>query len=518
MTERRRYDPERALRVERFFERVCKHTKGKWARRPFLLTDWQRDDIIRPLFGTVRWDDQHGQYVRQYRIGWIELGRGNGKSEKLAAVGLYLVGWDGEEGAEVYGCARDREQAGHVFRVAARMVELSPALAARLTVIESRKTIVDYKTGSFYRVIAADAAGNLGQNPHGILFDEVISQPSRDLWDALKTGFGKRIQPLMLAATTAGNDPESFAAQEHEYCAQIARDPDLDPARFVYMRNTPDTADAWDEETWKIANPALGDFLSIEQLRDEAREAHNDPTYEDAFRQYRLNQWRQQVTRWMPLNLWDRCGGMIAEEERVSAVVYGGLDLAATTDLAALAWWLPETKEAVFRFWTPEAMLPVLDKHLGGRASVWARQGLLKVTEGDAIDYDVIHRQIARDAETFDVREIALDRWNSQATASWLDQQGIETVLMAPGYALSSGLKELMRLVKTQGINHGGHPVMRWNIDSVEVRRNDEEKLKAVKPKREASGNRIDGVVALAMAIDRWSIAELEIQPTATWL
>jgi phage terminase large subunit-like protein len=185
------------------------------------------------------------------------------------------------------------------------MVELSPVLSRRLRIFPSNRRIVDPKTSSYYRVIASDAMGNLGQNPHGIVFDEVIAQPGRELWDALRTGMGARTQPLMVAATTAGNDETSFAFSEHEYCERVAADASIDPARFVYIRNTPKEADWRDEGTWRHANPALGDYLSIEALREEAREAERIPAAQNRFRQYRLNQWVQQQTRWIDLAAWD---------------------------------------------------------------------------------------------------------------------------------------------------------------------------------------------------------------------
>jgi len=514
------FDEARADRAVRFFERVLVHTKGRWARRPFLLADWQRDDIIRPLFGSVRFDDQFDEWVRAYRIAWIELGRGNGKSEVLAGIALYLLTADDEESAEIYGAARDRDQATLVFNVAKRMVELSPTLRRRLTVVESRRRIVDPRTNSTYQVIASDAAGNLGQGPHGVIFDEIISQPNRDLWDALKSGLGKRTQPLMVAATTAGNDLAGFAKGEHDYCERISADPSLDPSRLVYLRNTPADADPWDESNWYFANPGLGDFLSLETLRAEAREARNDPTNENAFRQFRLNQWVAQQTRWLQLEVWDRSAGMVVESDLIGEPCFGGLDLAATSDLAALAWvFPPELRQGdeirtegdgaqfdvVWRFWTTEATVAAMDKATGGQFGQWCRYGLIEVCAGDAIDYSMIHRRIFADAARFDVREIGLDRWNSQATYNELDAAGIDATALAQGYRLSPALREIERLVKGEMLQHGGNGVARWNVGAAEVKRDTDDRIKLVKPDRGATSVRVDGVAALAMALDRWS-------------
>ena len=326
----------RAAHVVAFFSEVLVHTKGTYARKPFHLTGWQADEIIRPLFGEVLWSDEHGCYVRRYRIAWIEIARKNGKSELLAGVMLYLLVADGEESGEIYGCAPDRDLAALVFDVAASMVRLSPVLSRRCTVKTHVKRIIDTKSNSYYQVIAADAAGALGSNPSGVAADEILAWRDRSMWDALRTGMGSgaRRQPLMVAATTAGNDSASFAADMH---GQMVRTVDTGRPEhvFAYIRNTPREADPWDESQWPYANPALGDFLSLPAMRQEAEEARESRPAENAFRQFRLNQWVQQATRWLRLDEWDATAGTVDESSLRGRRMWGGLDLAAVSDLSA---------------------------------------------------------------------------------------------------------------------------------------------------------------------------------------
>lgn len=531
--------PAWADRVQRFFEVALVHTKGRFARSPFYLHDWQADELIRPLFGTARFDGQLGAWVRNYNEAWWELGRGNGKSEKLAGVALYLLAGDGEEGAEVYGAAADKDQAGLVFNVAKRMVELSPILSRRLVVIDSKKRIIDPKTASVYQVIAADAAGNLGQGPHGIVFDEIIAQPSRDLYDALRTGLGKREQPLLICATTAGNDPEAFAALEHQSALAVAEDPRRQPNRLVYIRNTPREVprddpgtwvtlppehaddetlrvDPWAEENWHHANPAIASgFLSVAQLRSEAKAAQADPSKENAFRQFRLNQWVSQATRAVALHVWDESAGMVVEDQLEGREAWGGLDLAATSDLAAFALLFtpldpeapPNTPEGeipvLWRYWVPAGALPELDRHSGGRFSVWERQGFLTVSDGEVINYDLVHEQIDRDRRRFGLIDLSLDPWNSAQTIAWAEGEGVTTATVAQTYrALSPPTKELLRLIQLRRLRHGGNPVTRYNIDGFELKRDPAENIRPVKPNRQKSGKRIDGVLAVILALD----------------
>lgn len=512
-TETRRFDAERADRVVTFFEKGLVHTKGRWARRPFILTPWQRDDIIRPIFGTMRWEAQLDYWVRQYVLAWLELARKNGKSELIAGVGLYLLMADGEEEAEVYGAACDRDQAGIVYQVAKRMVELSPFLSrqvarGKLEVIDSKKRIVYKPTGSFYQVVAADGAGNLGSNPHGILFDEIITQPNRELWDALKTGMGTRDQPLMLAGTTAGNDPSAMAAEEHLHSESVLRDPALDPSRFVFMRNTPTEVDWRDEAGWYWANPGLGDFLRIQTLRDEALEAERSPRKQNAFRQFRLNQWVRQVTRWLDMGLWDENASLVVESKLVGRSCCAGLDMASSSDFAAWVLLFPKAVEdsnglrdaVLAHFWLPEKA--VLErKDMRGTLDAWQKAGALTITEGDVIDLDAIKLYLDADMQRYDVQKVGYDRWGANDIVSWLKKRMPEDDVVGVTQtttALNAPSKELERRLGARQLAHGGNPVLRWMADNVQART---DSAGNIAPDRKRSKEKIDGIAALVDAL-----------------
>lgn len=499
----------RALKVRAFFREVLVHTKGRWARQPFLLALWQWREIILPVFGTVRWDPEVFRYVRRYRIVWIELARKNGKSELLAGIALYLLTGDDEESAEIYGCAKDTKQARKVWDVAHRMVKLSPILASawkagQIKINLQEKRIIYEPTGSYYEVITADAAGELGHNPHGIVFDEVLAQPSDGLWNALRTAMGAREQPLMVAATTAGNDPEAFAGKEHEYSVRVAKEPGIDPARYVFVRNTPPKANPFEERRWKWANPALGDFLSVQALRDEAREAKNNPRKENSFRQFRLNQWVRQRTRWVALELWDGTASMVDETELEGRSCYGGLRVAAATDLSAWVLDFPDDEgghDVLFRFFVPADRMVDLDRRTEGEASAWERQGLLTVTSGDVVDYEAILSQIQLDSGRFALQQVAYDRWGATQLAQDLEEAGFTVVTFGQGYrAFGPVLKEWERLIREGLYRHGGNPVMRWMFDGITVRSDPEDNFKFDIAR---SKDTVVGPLAAAMALDR---------------
>jgi phage terminase large subunit-like protein len=500
----------RAQRVVSVIESILVHTKTRqWARKPFVLEDFQRDEIIVPLFGLVEWNEEFECYLRVYRVLWLELAKKNGKSEILAAIALILMVADDEEGSEVYGCAIDTDQAKLVFNVAERMVELSPILSRRITSNKQGKRLYDSPTGSFYQVIPADAAGNLGQNPQGIIFDEVQEQPDGALWDALHHGFGARMQPLLIGAGTAGDVQHAWAFAEHKYSERVATNPLLDPRRLVFQRNTPMNADPFDEKNWGWANPALGKFLSIGSLRDLALEARNDPRKEHSFRRFRLNQWQQAGSRLIPEMDWDACAGAPAEspEELAGRATkqrcFGGLDLSATSDLTSLCWLFPDLANfALWRFWLPADMVAPLDKLTDNAVSRFVEEGWITACEGAVIDYDDVYRQIDEDRKAFRVVDLNYDRWSAAPIIQQLENRGLTSVQVSQGYALNAPVRQLLDWLKTKEITHGGNPVARWNAMSVEGKEDRFERIELVKPKRQASGSRIDGIVALVLAVD----------------
>jgi phage terminase large subunit-like protein len=349
-----------------------------------------------------------------------------------------------------------------------------------------------------------------------VIFDEVIAQPDGQLWDALRTAMGARTQPLMVALTTAGNDPSGFAAAMHTEMTKIDGDPARAAHVFVFMRNLPVDADPWTEANWYAPNPALGDFLSVEALRQEAEEAQKNPRQENSFRQFRLNQWVQQTTRWLPLHEWDACIGEVLPDPEwivprlTGRRCFGGLDLAAKVDLTALTWWFPATEIlpgwAIWRFWIPEAALAQIDRATGGQARVWARDGWITVTPGDVVDYETIYADITEDAGRFAVAGFAYDEWSGEPVRQEIESRtGLELHPVKGTFIrMTPPMKEFERLVRAREINHGGNPVARFCVDNIEVRRNrhDPEQIAPQRPDRQQSGKRIDGAVSLTLALE----------------
>jgi len=492
----------RAARVLDFFGSLLVHTKGDWARRPFIPADWEANEVLVPLFGTVEYDPGWAKYLRRYRELYLSTGRKNGKTALIAGVMLYLLASDGEEAAEVYGLALDKDQAALAWGAAARMVQLSPILSGRLHIARGARTISYDKTASFFSVVAGDAMGALGPSPHGAYIDELLAQPSRDLYDALRTGFGARSQPLLMLVTTADNDPGGFAASERAWSERVLEDPELDRARLVVIHAAPREADWTDEATWHLANPALGDYLDLRILRSEYLKAQGNLPAERAFRQYRLNQQTPQAGRALDMVAWDDC--LPSHDELQGRVCYGGLDLASTTDLASYCLDFPDGAgghDLLWRCFAPRAAVRDLDRRTGGKVTVWEEAGLLTVTEGNVIDYEHIKVALRADAEQYQIEEIAFDRWGATQLSSELIEEGFPLVQVGQGYAtMAAPTRELLRLVAAGTYRHGDNPLVRWQAANLIVKQDPAGNLK---PDKARSADKIDSVVAAVMALDR---------------
>jgi len=490
-------DQAKADRAVRFISKL-KHTKGKWAGVPFILEKWQ-EDIIRKIFGTVKPDGN-----RQYKTVYVEVPRKNGKSEIAAGIALKLLFADDEPGAEIYGAAADRDQASIVFDVATQMVRQAGGLAQRSKIVASTKRLLYPSKNSYYRVLSADHETKHGFNAHGVIFDELHAQPSRHLWDVLTTSGGTRTQPLTFAITTAGYDRTSICYELHDYARKVLNGVIEDPT-FLPVIYAAEESDDWtDEAVWHKANPALKTFRNIEEMREQFNKALNVPAFQNTFRRLYLNQWTQQADRWLDLIKWDESAGEVFSEDLDGEVAYAGLDLASTSDIAAFVLVFPDDErcyDVLPFFWLPEAAVEERSKRDNVPYDVWVRQGLIETTPGNIIDYRYIRKRIEELGDRYNIREIAFDRWGATQLMQELDDAGFTVVPFNQGIVnMSPPTKELLSLVLSKRIRHGGNGVLRWMADNLVVRTDANGNIR---PDKNMSSEKIDGMVALVMALDR---------------
>ena len=494
------YDKAAADYAVAFIEALC-HTKGTWAGKPFELIDWQ-EQIVRDIFGTLK---PNG--YRQFNTAYVEIPKKMGKSELAAAIALLLTCGDGEERAEVYGCAADRNQASIVFNVAADMVRMCPALSKRVKILDATKRLIYQPTGSIYQVLSADVGNKHGFNTHGVVFDELHTQPNRKLYDVMTKGSGDaRMQPLYFLITTAGDNQNSICWEVHQKALDIIDGRKHDPTFYPIIYGAAQEDDWTDPKVWRKANPSLGITVGMDKVKAAFESARQNPAEENSFRQLRLNQWVKQSVRWMPMDKWDACAFPVNEKALEGRVCYGGLDLSSSTDITAFVLVFPpldeEDKYSVLPyFWIPEDNIELRVKRDHVNYDLWQRQGFLQTTEGNVVHYGYIEKFIEQLGEKYNIREIAFDRWGAVQMVQNLEGMGFTVVPFGQGFKdMSPPTKELMKLTLEEKIAHGGHPILRWMMDNIFIRTDPAGNIKADKEK---STEKIDGAVATIMALDR---------------
>ncbi len=502
--------PSRGLRFDRAaaqyaidWFRFLKHSKGEWARQSFELSGWQQF-LLWCLFGWKRADG-----LRRFRTAYVEVPRKNGKSTLAAGIGLYLLAADGEPGAEVYSAATKREQAKISWGEAQRMVGASPGLARMIRHWRASDTLSIEATACKYQPLGADADNMDGLNVHGAIIDELHAHRTGAVVEVLETATGARRQPLVFEITTAGSDRESICYRHHEYSEQVLRGTIEDDTWFAYIATIDEEdRERWDDPAvWAKANPNYGISVKPDDLERKAVKARAMPAAQNGFLRLHLNVWTQQTSRWIDLRLWDENAGTVDEAALAGRLCYGGLDLSSVSDITA--WVLvfpcesdPEELQILARFWCPEARLVDVENRYRAQYQAWADGGWLGVTSGDAVDYAFVKSQVLEDASRFQLDNLNVDRlFQGYQLSQELADEGLEVFGMGQGfYSMAAPMREFERRLLAKKLHHGGNPVLRWMADNVAVRQDPAGNLK---PDKAASQGKIDGIVALVMALDR---------------
>ncbi len=521
-------DPDKACR----FLDILPGGSGSYLGKRIGLRDWQAS-IVRRL---LEFDPATGR--RRYREAYIQLPRGNGKTELAAGLALLWLAMDPEPGGEIYAVAVDRDQANLLAGSALSKVQNSPALLKRLKPLKSHRRIVhrDAARGSFLAAIPSDEAGSEGMRPSLVIADETHAWPKRGMYDVLKGGMGKRAEPMWVTISTSGVDQETIGGELYRY-ARSVRDGEIDDPGFLpIIYEAPEDADPFDEDLWHQVNPALGDFLSLEHIRAAAARAKAIPRQLPKFRQYHLNQWVEGADSWLPLPDWDAGRTTIDEAGLRGRPCWAGLDLSQTTDLtacvlifpddAALAWMrqaataedLPTdmgTITVLPHFWIPEDCDLVLKERRDGVPyRALARQGRITITPGATVDQTAVRAHVVQAAANYDLREVGYDPWGAAMLAAVLrDREGITMTQVRQGvFTMSPACKHLEGLVASGSVRHGGHPILRRHVERTRVKTDESGNVRPVKGG--TARERIDGVVALITGLAAMLTADPPAPPS----
>ncbi|KKL46457.1 hypothetical protein LCGC14_2345360, partial [marine sediment metagenome] len=488
-------------------------------------------EIIRPLFGFERWSDSADRWIRLYRRGWIEVPKKNGKSPIGAGLALQGLHADGEKTPEVYGIAAGKRQAGIVFNSAAKMVELEPALARRSEVFKSKLAhhgvIHVPRTDGYYRVIPGDAEFDDGISPSRVVIDEVHRIRNREILDLMDESLAGREEPMIIYLTTAGVQDETTIAYElHQHAVAVADHRVVDPFFFSFIRGASveeTEGDGWrNEDLWRRVNPSIESFnpSMLDDLRAAAIAAEISPVKIAGFKRLRLNVWLPPSVAarngLVDLHAWDLTAGMVNHAKLPKRTVWAGLDMASSEDLAALVGVFPNLGgcrnkfcaadlcyDVLGRFWIPAANLEggstTLPKYLLPTLRGWVADGFLTVVDGDVIDDRDVKGGIDRWRKLYELEELAKDPYQTKQIGIELDEEGLVVYDHGQSMERMAGPTErFIHHVRGKRLHHGGNPVLRWMIGNA-IARLDTNGNK--KPDRKASSGKIDGVVALIMAL-----------------
>jgi phage terminase large subunit-like protein len=493
------YFDHKAAKIAIAFFKYLKHWKGEWNGQAIELSDWQQF-IVGSLFGWKRPDG-----FRRFRTAYIEVPRKAGKTTMAAGIGLYLMLADGEAGAEIYSAATKKDQAKISHNDAKMMLERSPQLSKLAKIY--RDNLSSIELASKFEPLGRDADSLDGLNIHGAICDEVHAWPHRDLWDVLQTATGSRRQPLMLAITTAGFNRQSFCWNMHDYSTKILEKIHKDDSFFGIIY-TLDDGDDWENpETWAKANPNLGISKKLDDIQRLANQAKLMPEALNSFLRLHLNVWTQAETSWVNGEKWAECGIVKYTEDSLKGrVCFAGLDLSTTTDISALVYVFPPLRgekgyKVIPRFFIPANNIRERVKRDRVPYDMWLKQGLVIATPGDVIDYDFIIEHVKKDGKVFKIKEIAFDRWGAVSISTQLSGAGFQMVQFGQGFAsMSAPMKELEKIMLTGELQHNDNPVLSWMAHNVVARI---DPAGNIKPDKEASTEKIDGIVSLIMGLDR---------------
>lgn len=495
-----RFESAVADKACRFFPEFLKYIEGEGAGEPFILQPWQQA-IVGCLFGWKRKDADSGNMLRRYRKLFLYVPRKNGKTPFVAGLLLLIALCDGEPGAQIYAAASSAKQAGILFKHMNVMGQQNPAIADVMKVYKSLKSI-ELPRMTTCQVLSANADAQHGKNTHCFAIDELHAQKDRELVDALATSTGTRRQPLEIYLTTADYDRPSICNELYDYACKV-RDRVFADERFLPVIYEANADDDWrSPDVWAKANPNLGVSIKTDWIREECERAARQPAYLNTFKRLHLNIRTGASVAWMMLHEWDKCDATLPDLR--GRVCYAGLDLSVSRDPSAFVMVFPPEQEGepiwvLPTIWIPESAAH--ERELRDRVPyfAWASAGHLRMTPGDAIDYQILQRDIMQFASMYQLQLLAVDPWNSANLVQELQAEGINIGNWPQGIRHMTGpSKEWERLVITQGLAHGGHPVLRWMASNVMI---ETDAAGNIKPSKKKSTNRIDGIVAGIMAL-----------------
>lgn len=506
------FDPWHGNNVCYFMEQLP-HIEGQW-ETPTIVLEPAQIFMLVAIFGF-----RNAEGGRRFTDVYIEMARKGAKSTITGGVALYCLTCEEENGPQVIIGATTREQADKVFKPSKGMVDRTSALRDAFGLTAWANSISCDENGGFIQPINAKSSTQDGWNPHVGILDELHAHKERGLHDVIKSAFGSRKNPLMWRITTAGFNPDGVCYEQRTLVTKILDGVIEADHYFGIIFTLDEDDDPLDETKWIKANPMLGVTPSMEGMRSYAKEAKASPGVMGEFKTKRLNVWTTAKGGWLNMELWKRLGSSVDLDDLAAVPCFGGIDLAATSDLTAfvLVWLHNDRLKMWGRYYLPEEATKPRAERGDLTYTRWAEQGHLVLTPGDVTDYTFVERDVERALSQFNVQEIGYDPWNATQTVNNLMEAGAPMIEVRQGAkSFHPAMQEFERRVKAGSIDHDGNPVLTWAASNI-VARHDANMNMA--PDKKNSMDKIDPIVAALMAVGRLVVAqpaEQSIYETAT--
>jgi phage terminase large subunit-like protein len=510
------FDQKAAEGAVRYIENECYHSKGALAGTRLILSEWQKERIVKPIFGWKHKEptivkDATGRIVakinkRKYRKAYIEIPKKNGKSTLMSAFAQIFLDIDPEKGSEIVGLAWGRKQAGIIFDMVAKSIAKSPRMNERINHYKSRNVLLSKDAEKRYTVWSKEAGGEDGQFPQLVIIDELHEHKNDEIVSVAEKSMLGRVNPLSLTVTTAGKDLDGIGYMRSEYCKQVASGIVEDESQLVCIFCADKEDDIFDKKTWYKANPQLGISISEDDFKEYVKDAKKSAHNENSFRRYHLNQWNNNVDSWISDASWWQCHWEV-DIDFTKYPCYGGLDLSSTSDITAftLMWLIDGVIYTKNWFWLPKEKAANSADVNNVFYANWVKQGYITETDGNVVDDDYILFKISQLSKKYDIRYIAYDNYRSHHLVSQFIELGLKCIEFRQGWkSMTAPTLELEKMVLKKKLNHFGNPVLRWMISNSVVSSDPSGQAVKVMKEKNKPSKKVDGAITNIMAYGLW--------------
>tara|TARA_R110000772_G_scaffold67020_1_gene148959 strand:+ start:517 stop:2154 length:1638 start_codon:yes stop_codon:yes gene_type:complete len=510
------YDEVSANKVVKYIETHCYHSKGSLAGTQFVLSDWQKEKIIKPIFGwkhitPTEIKDGNGNILRtvnkrKYRKAYIEIPKKNGKSTLIGAIGQVFMDLDDEKGSEIVGLAWGIKQARIIFDMVEKSIRTSPRMRAKIDYYKSQKVLLSKDGEKRYTVWSKEAGGEDGQFPQLVIIDELHEHKNAELVSVAEKSMMGRVNPLSLTVTTAGSNLYGIGFERREYCEKVANGVLEDESQLVCIFCADKGDDIYDEKVWFKANPQLGKSISLDDFKEAVKDAKVSAHKENSFKRYFLNIWNNNVDSWINDKIWSESKWDIEESILQKHPCYGGLDLSSVSDITAfsLVWKIEDKFYSKNWFFLPQYKAANSADKNNIKYDQWVKDKHIIETDGDVVDHNFVLSKIEELSSIYQIKMIAYDKYRSHHLVPIFEEKGLMPIEFGQGWKfMAAPTPELRKEVTAKNFNHFGNPVLRWMAGNATVQLDPAGNEKVIKDKLKPH-QKVDGIITNIMAFGLW--------------